>query len=92
MRRIISPWEYRHLRAWAAVRIGGGIVAAVLGAFVLSEVSGAWTIFGALLLAAGAANFWFACRELSRSFQVCPNPEPGQTPAQVTTPHWRTLR
>jgi hypothetical protein len=65
MRRIISPSEYRHLRAWAGVRIGGGIVTAGLGAFILSEVSGAWTIFGALLPAAGAANFWFASWELS---------------------------
>jgi hypothetical protein len=24
MRRVFPPWEYRHLRAWAAARIGGG--------------------------------------------------------------------
>jgi hypothetical protein len=65
MRRIISPWEYRHLRAFAGVRIGGGIVAAGLGAFILSEAHNAWAIFGAFLLAVGAANFWFASWELS---------------------------
>ncbi len=32
MRRIISPWEYRHLRGWAGVRIASGIVLAGLGA------------------------------------------------------------
>ena len=25
LRRVISPWEYRHLRFWAGVRIGGGL-------------------------------------------------------------------
>jgi hypothetical protein len=25
MRRIISPWEYRRLRFWVGVHIGGGI-------------------------------------------------------------------
>jgi hypothetical protein len=65
MRRIISPWEYRHLRAFAGVRIGAGIVTAGLGAFILSEVSGAWAIFGAFLLAVSVANFWFASWELS---------------------------
>jgi hypothetical protein len=65
MRRIISPWEYRHLRGWARMRIGSAIVAAGLGAFILSETSGGWAFFGVFLLAVSAANFGFASWELS---------------------------
>ena len=36
MRRIIAPWEYRHLRAWARVRIATGIGLVGLGAVTLS--------------------------------------------------------
>jgi hypothetical protein len=36
MRLIIAPWEYRHLRAFAGARIGGGIVLASLGVPPLS--------------------------------------------------------
>jgi hypothetical protein len=32
MQRIISPWEYRHLRAWAGVHIASGIALVGLGA------------------------------------------------------------
>jgi hypothetical protein len=35
MRRLILPWEYRHLRACAGVHIAAGIVLAVLGAVTL---------------------------------------------------------
>ena len=65
MRRMIPPWEYRHLRAWAGARIAGGAVALILGAIVLSEVSNAWVIFGAFLLAVAAANFLVAIVELT---------------------------
>jgi hypothetical protein len=65
MQRIISPWEYRHRRAWAGVRIAGGSVAAVLGAVILSKAANAWAIFGAFLLAVAAANFSFAYWELT---------------------------
>jgi len=65
MRRIISPWEYPHLRAFAGMRIAGGMVAFVLGVIVVSEVSNAWVIFGAFLLAVAVANFLFAFWELT---------------------------
>ena len=35
---IISPWEYRHLRGFAGLRIGGGAVAAGLGIVTLPSV------------------------------------------------------
>ena len=65
LRRLIAPWEYRHLRPWAATRMAAGLVSAGLGVYVISETwPGPWTIFGAYLVAAGAANVSFACCEL----------------------------
>jgi hypothetical protein len=62
MRRIIIPWEYRHPRFWARVRIGAGIVLAGLGVVIL--VGGSFTAaaagFGLLFLAAAAASFAWA--------------------------------
>ena len=67
MQRIIAPWEYRHLRGFARVRIAAGIVLAVLGAITL--VGGSFTAeavgFGILFLAAAAASFAWAAWELA---------------------------
>jgi hypothetical protein len=65
MQRLIAPWEYRHLRAWAGVRIGSGIVAAGLGVVVVSEAGNAWAIFGAYLLAVAVGSFALAYWELT---------------------------
>jgi hypothetical protein len=67
MRLIISPWEYRHLRAFAGVRIAGGIVLAGLGLVTLSfggndSKTYGWTL---AFLAAAAADLAFAYWELS---------------------------
>ncbi len=62
MRRILPPWEFRHLRVWAGARIAGGSVLAVLG--VVTLIGGsfapeaiAWAaamlVLGALALAGG---------------------------------------
>jgi hypothetical protein len=67
MRRLIAPWEYRHLSAFARVRIAAGIVLAGLGAVTL--IGGSFTAkaagFAALFLAAAAASFSFAAWELA---------------------------
>jgi len=67
LQRIIAPWEYRHLRAFARVRISAGIVLAGLGAVTL--VGGSFTtkaVWWALLfLAAAAASFAWAAWELA---------------------------
>jgi hypothetical protein len=59
MRRLIAPWEYRHLRAFARVRLAAGIVLAGLGAVTL--FGGSFTAkaagFAVLFLAAAAASF-----------------------------------
>lgn len=67
MRLIISPWEYRHLRAWARVRIASGIVLAGLGVVTLSFGGNDWKTYGWTMafLAAAAASFAFAYWELS---------------------------
>jgi hypothetical protein len=67
MQRIIAPWEYRHLRGWAGVRVASGTVLVGLGAVTLiggsfSAKAAGWA---ALFLAAAAANFSFAAWELA---------------------------
>jgi len=66
MRLIISPWEYRHLRAWARVRIASGIVLAGLGVVTLSFGGNDWKTYGWTMafLAVAAASFAFAYWEL----------------------------
>jgi hypothetical protein len=67
LQRIIAPWEYRHLRFWARVRIAAGIVLAGLGAVTL--VGGSFTTeavgWAMLFLAAAAASFAWATWDLA---------------------------
>ena len=67
MRRIIAPWEYRHLRFSAGLRIGAGIVLAGLG--VVTLVGGSFTAkavgWALLFLAAGAGSFAWAAWDLA---------------------------
>lgn len=67
LRRVISPWEYRHLRLSAGVRIGAGMAQAGLGVVTLTfggrdrKTYGWATVF----LAGAAANLAFGCWELA---------------------------
>ncbi len=66
MQLIIAPWEYRHLRGFARVRIASAIVLTSLGLITLSfggndAKTYAWTL---AFLAAAAANSAFASWEL----------------------------
>jgi hypothetical protein len=67
MRLIISPWEYRHLRAWARVRIASGVVLAGLGIVTLSFGGSDSKTYGWAMacLAAAAAHLAYASWELS---------------------------
>ena len=60
MQRLINPWEYRHLRVFGVTRFAGGIVAAGIGAFILSYGAYGWAglflVLGALNLAGG---YWY---------------------------------
>ena len=60
MRRVFPPWEYRHLRAWAAARIGGGMVCAVCGILTLSFGGSDGTTYGWAALFLGGAALAFA--------------------------------
>jgi hypothetical protein len=73
LQRWIAPWEYRHLRTWAGIRITTGVITTGLGAFVVVETwPGPWAIFGVYLLAAGAANLQFAYWELKIANSAAP--------------------
>jgi hypothetical protein len=67
MRLIISPWECRHLRAWAGVRIASGIALVGLGVVTVSFGGNDGKTYGWMtaFLAAAAANLAFAYWELS---------------------------
>lgn len=64
MRRLIPPWEYRHLRAFASARIAAGIVLAVCGllTLVFGGADGKTYGWAALFLGAAvlacAAGYW----------------------------------
>ena len=77
-RLIIAPWEYRHLRAFARVRVVSGIGAAGLGVVTLAFGGKDWKTYGWTLafLAVGAANLAFAYWELTIVRSVSPGPEP----------------
>jgi hypothetical protein len=78
MRRVIAPWEYRHLRAFARVRFAAGFFLAGFGLGALA-LSYGWIQAGlqpaehrtviyalaAALLAAAAGNFAFGYWELT---------------------------
>jgi len=54
MQRLISPWEYRHLRAFARTRIAGGSIAAGAGAVCLAYAAYGWAAF---FLLVGSLNY-----------------------------------
>ena len=60
MQRLINPWAYRRLRLFGVTQVAAGIVAAGIGAFILSYGAYDWAAF---FLAIGALNFaggyWF---------------------------------
>ena len=62
LQRLISPWEYRHLRTCARVRIVSAIVLAGLGLVTLAFGGNDWKTYWWTLafLAAGAAQSAFA--------------------------------
>ena len=65
MQRIIAPWEYRHLRAIARVRLAAAIVLTGLGAVTLvggsfTTAAIGWTAFWLVLAAAQfSVATWF---------------------------------
>ena len=74
MRLLIAPWEYRHLRAWARVRILSGFAAAGLCAITLSVggADGKTYAWATAFLAIGVASWAFAYWELSIARSLLP--------------------
>jgi hypothetical protein len=68
MQRLISPWEYRHLRGFGVTRIAGGSVAAAAGIICLAYGVYGWAAFfliiGGLNLGGG---YWFLTIDRSAS-------------------------
>ena len=58
LQRLIYPWEYRHLRGFAAIRIAGSCVAAFAGVVCLSYGVYGWAAF---FLAIGTLNLAGGC-------------------------------
>ena len=59
LQRLIIPWEYRYLRVFGLMRIAGGIVAAGIGAFIISYGAYGWAAFFLVLGAADlAVGYW----------------------------------
>jgi hypothetical protein len=59
MQRLIIPWEHRHLRVFGVTHVVGGIVAAGVGAFILSYGAYGWAAFFLVVAALNlAAGYW----------------------------------
>lgn len=73
-RRLIAPWEYRHLRLWARMHIVGGTVAAGLAAVTLTFGGSDWKAYGWAMgfLAITAVQYAFAYWELTIARSTTP--------------------
>ena len=71
MQRLISPWEYRHLRGFGFTHVAGAGVAAAAGIVCLSYGVDGWAAFflivGVLNLAAGSWHLTIARSPSSRT-------------------------
>jgi hypothetical protein len=60
VQRLISPWEYRHLRAFAVTRFAGGCVAAGAGSVCLFYDAYRWAAFFLIIAALNlAGGYWY---------------------------------
>ena len=68
LQRLISPPEYRHLRAFARVRIGGGSAAAAAGLICLAYHVYGWAAFFLVLAALEFVSaYWYFAIDRSAS-------------------------
>lgn len=60
MKRLIAPYEYRHLRFFGVGRIAGGSVAAVAGLVCLSYLVYGWAAFFLVIAVLNlAGGYWY---------------------------------
>jgi signal transduction histidine kinase len=71
-RILIRSWEYRHLRFWARVRIGGGIALTVCGLLTLAFGGSGTKTYGwaALFLMSAALNFAFGYWQITIAYRL----------------------
>jgi hypothetical protein len=59
-RRLIIPWEYRHLSVFGRARIGGGTVAGAAGVVCLAYAAYGWAAFFLVIAALNlAGGCWY---------------------------------
>jgi hypothetical protein len=73
-RLLIRSWEYRHMRAWAGFRIGGGVALTTCGALTLAFGGSDRKTYGwaALFLVPAALNFAYARWQLAIARSASP--------------------
>jgi hypothetical protein len=58
--RLIAPWEYRHLRAFAVTRLVGSCVAAAVGSVCIFYEGYAWAAFFLVIAALNlVGSYWY---------------------------------
>jgi len=62
VRRLIPPWEFRNLRAWARLHIGAGLAKTIAGLVLLNLHAYGWA---ALFLVAGMVAYTLGYWEIS---------------------------
>lgn len=68
MARLLWPFEYRHLRFFGVVRVGGGVIAALAGLVCLSYSVYGWSVFFLVIAALNfAAGYWLLSMARSES-------------------------
>ncbi len=80
VQRVIAPWEYRHLRAFAATRLAGAGAAGAAGIVCLPYEAYGWAAFFLIIAALNlAAGYWelaiARCRNRTKP-QLQPPPAP----------------
>jgi hypothetical protein len=76
LKRLIPPWERRHLRVFACLRLAGGLVSAVCGVLTLSFGGADGKTYGwaALFLVLAALTFAGGYGELTVARSAPPRP------------------
>jgi hypothetical protein len=70
MARLLWPFEYRHLRFFGFVRVGGGVIAALAGLVCLSYSTYGWGAFFLVIAVLDlAAGYWLLSTAHSESAQ-----------------------
>jgi hypothetical protein len=68
LQRLISPWEYRHLRGFGVTHIAGGSIAAGAGLICLAYGVYGWAAFFGVIAGLNlAGGYWYLTIDRSRT-------------------------